>query len=62
LISEYLSIDFSTHTGTPPQGWPKPLFETAVGEYGYGSKNQLKDILKSTFEISSGTSVDLVPI
>jgi hypothetical protein len=62
LISEYLSIDFSTHTRTPPQGWPKPPFETAVGKYGYGSKNQFKDILKSTFKISSGTPVDLVPI
>ena len=46
FISEYLSTDFSSHTRTPPQGWAKPIFESAVGEYGCGSKNQSRDIPK----------------
>ena len=46
FILEYLSTDFSTYICTPPQGWPKPIFESAVGEYRCGSKNQSRDIPK----------------
>jgi hypothetical protein len=62
FVLKYLSIDFSTHTRTPPQGWPKSNFDTPVGEYGCESKNRWRDISKQTFEISSGASINLVLI
>ncbi len=62
LILEYLSIDFSTHTCTPPQGCSKCTFDTPVGEYRYGSENRLRVIPKQTFAIASGVSVDLIVI
>jgi hypothetical protein len=47
FISQYLSIDFLTHTRISLQRWSKPIFDTIVEEYTAIDRKVDQEILKN---------------